>query len=65
MNKQTLNTKKKLVASRREVGGRISKIVKRIKRYKLLVIKYISHGDIQYSIGTIVSKIVIMYGDRW
>lgn len=33
------------------------------KRYKLLVIKSISHGDVKYGMGNVVNKIV-MYGDR-
>ena len=34
--------------------GRQAKQIKGIKRYKLPVIKYISHRDEKYSIGTIV-----------
>ena len=52
--------------------------VKRIKRYKLPVIKQTSHGDVMYSMGAKVAKkltlkcsyhlkekIATLYGDRW
>ena len=37
---------------------------KGIKRYKFSVIKYMSHGDVKYSIGNIVNNVVItLHGD--
>ena len=39
--------------------------MKEIKRYKLPVIKSISHGEVMYGIGNIVNNIAItLYGDR-
>ena len=32
-----------------------------VKRYKLPVIKYISHGDVIYSMVTIVNNTVVVY----
>jgi len=39
-------------------GGEWMKWVKRVKRYKLEVIKYISPGDVMYSMVTIVNNTV-------
>lgn len=43
------------------------KKVKRNKRYKVPVIKYVSHGDVMYSIWKIVNNIILtLYGtDSW
>ena len=38
--------------------------MKRIKRYKFLVIK-ISHGDVMYIIGNVDKIIITLYGDGW
>ena len=40
--------------------------MKGIKRYKLPVIRLISHRDEKYSLENIINKIVItLYGKRW
>lgn len=41
-----------------------AKQVKRIKRYKLTVIKQVSQGDEKYSIANTVKNSIIT-GDRW
>ena len=39
--------------------------MRRIKKYKLPVIKEISHGDEKDSIGNRVNNIATTNGDRW
>ena len=40
--------------------------VKEIKRYRLPVAKYMSHGDERYSLGnTVNDKVISLYDDRW
>lgn len=60
---------KKIDNKRVDEGGVVEgvKKLKRNKRYKLSVIKYISHGNIMYNIGKIVNNIIMtLYGiDRW
>ena len=42
------------------------KYLKWIKKYKLPVIKQISHRDVMYSTGNTVNNTVItLYADRW
>ena len=65
MNKQNkkenklIDTENRLVVARREGDGWWDKQVKVIKRYKILVIKSISHGDLMYIMVTIVNNIVL------
>jgi len=46
-----------VVAKGKGIGG-WGKLVKGFKRYKLSIIKQVSHGDIIYSTATTVSNIV-------
>ena len=47
-----------MVVARGEEGGKWEKWVKGVKRYKLTFIKQKSHGDVTYSMVTIVNNIV-------
>ena len=60
------DTESKLVAARGAGCGKLGETGEGIKKYKLPVIKQISHEDVRYSIGNTVNNIVItLYGDRW
>ena len=67
MSKQTkpeglINTMNKLVIAGR---GEWVKQMKEIKKYKLPVMKHISHRDEKYNIGNTINNILItLYGDR-
>lgn len=39
--------------------------MKSIKRYKLRIIKKLSHGDGEYSLANIARNIISLYGGRW
>ena len=49
-----IDTEIRFVVTRGREGGRWMKWVKEIKRYKLPVIKQVSHGNVMYSMVTIL-----------